>query len=104
MTLTRRAPKDASWLIFSWPILTKLTRVFFPKLVPLPLLWSDDGEVEEMIQRQDVLSVFLFNQGEPITFDDDVFVASRPPSLQPFLQEMLHLQVSILCNFFPLCH
>ena len=34
--------------------------------------------------------VILFLQGEPITFDDAVFVASRPLALQPFLQVTDH--------------
>ena len=32
-------------------------------------------------------------QGEKITFDEDAFIQSRPQSLQPFLEEMLNLQI-----------
>lgn len=34
-----------------------------------------------------------FRPGERITFDPDAFVLSRPPSMQPFLQKILHLQI-----------
>ncbi len=34
-----------------------------------------------------------FPPGEQITFDEDAFIHSRPPSMQPFLQKMLHLQI-----------
>lgn len=31
--------------------------------------------------------------GEQITFSDEAFIQSRPQSLQPFLEEMLQLQI-----------
>ena len=34
-----------------------------------------------------------FHPGEPITFDADAFVQSRPPSMQPFLVQMFELQI-----------
>ncbi|XP_060069680.1 DENN domain-containing protein 1B-like isoform X2 [Ylistrum balloti] len=34
-----------------------------------------------------------FKQGEPITFDPEAFVLSRPQSMQPFLENMLQLQI-----------
>lgn len=34
-----------------------------------------------------------FHQGESITFNREAFVESRPPSMQPFLREMLQLQI-----------
>uniref|UniRef100_A0A1B6LJQ9 UDENN domain-containing protein n=1 Tax=Graphocephala atropunctata TaxID=36148 RepID=A0A1B6LJQ9_9HEMI len=34
-----------------------------------------------------------FHQGEKITFSEDAFVESRPPSMQPFLRKMLELQI-----------
>lgn len=34
-----------------------------------------------------------FHQGEKITFSQDAFVESRPPSMQPFLRKMLELQI-----------
>lgn len=34
-----------------------------------------------------------FKSGEPITFDPDAFVLSRPQSMQPFLENMLQLQI-----------
>ena len=33
-----------------------------------------------------------FRAGDKITFDDDVFIKSRTPSLQPFLEQILQLQ------------
>ncbi|XP_034193086.1 DENN domain-containing protein 1B isoform X11 [Osmia lignaria lignaria] len=32
-------------------------------------------------------------QGQSITFDRDAFIESRPPSMQPFVREMLQLQI-----------
>lgn len=34
-----------------------------------------------------------FHPGEPITFDPEAFVQSRPPSMQPFLEQMFELQI-----------
>lgn len=34
-----------------------------------------------------------FQPGEQVTFDEDKFIETRPLSLQPFLREMLHLQI-----------
>ncbi|GFS31658.1 DENN domain-containing protein 1A [Trichonephila inaurata madagascariensis] len=34
-----------------------------------------------------------FTLGEKISFDSDAFILSRPPSVQPFLETMLHLQI-----------
>ncbi|XP_041368070.1 DENN domain-containing protein 1A-like isoform X2 [Gigantopelta aegis] len=34
-----------------------------------------------------------FSIGEPITFMPEVFVTTRPPSMRPFLENMLHLQI-----------
>ena len=34
-----------------------------------------------------------FHAGEPITFDREGFVLSRPPSMQPFLEKMFELQI-----------
>ncbi|XP_021351349.1 DENN domain-containing protein 1A-like isoform X3 [Mizuhopecten yessoensis] len=34
-----------------------------------------------------------FKPGEPITFDPEAFVLSRPQSMQPFLENMLQLQI-----------
>ncbi|XP_033731313.1 DENN domain-containing protein 1B-like isoform X3 [Pecten maximus] len=34
-----------------------------------------------------------FKSGEPITFDPEAFVLSRPQSMQPFLENMLQLQI-----------
>jgi len=33
-----------------------------------------------------------FKPGQPITFNTDAFVQSRPPNMQPFLREVLELQ------------
>lgn len=35
----------------------------------------------------------MFKEGEPITFNPEAFVQSRPISMQPFLQNILHLQI-----------
>ena len=32
-------------------------------------------------------------QGQKITFSQEAFVESRPSSMQPFLKDMLHLQI-----------
>ncbi|KAG5900476.1 hypothetical protein JTB14_010888 [Gonioctena quinquepunctata] len=34
-----------------------------------------------------------FQPGQKVTFDEQRFIETRPPSLQPFLKEMLHLQI-----------
>lgn len=34
-----------------------------------------------------------FQPGQQVTFDDEKFIETRPLSLQPFLREMLHLQI-----------
>lgn len=34
-----------------------------------------------------------FQPGEQVTFDEEKFIETRPMSLQPFLREMLHLQI-----------
>ena len=34
-----------------------------------------------------------FQVGQQITFDRDLFIQSRPPHIQPFLENMLQLQV-----------
>ncbi|KAL0280357.1 UNVERIFIED_CONTAM: hypothetical protein PYX00_001670 [Menopon gallinae] len=34
-----------------------------------------------------------FQQGQRITFSEDAFVQSRPSSMQPFLKDVLHLQI-----------
>ena len=34
-----------------------------------------------------------FRPEEQITFDPDAFVQSRPPNMQPFLEQLLHLQI-----------
>ena len=34
-----------------------------------------------------------FRPGEQITFDSEAFIQSRPSSMQPFLEKMLHLQI-----------
>ena len=34
-----------------------------------------------------------FRSGEQITFDPEAFINSRPSSMQPFLESMLHLQI-----------
>ena len=34
-----------------------------------------------------------FTEGSSITFDPETFVQSRPSSMQPFLENMLHLQI-----------
>ncbi|XP_050501075.1 DENN domain-containing protein 1B isoform X2 [Diabrotica virgifera virgifera] len=34
-----------------------------------------------------------FQPGQKVTFDEERFIETRPPSLQPFLREMLHLQI-----------
>jgi hypothetical protein len=34
-----------------------------------------------------------FFQGEKISFDEEKFILSRPPTLQPFLHQMLELQI-----------
>ena len=34
-----------------------------------------------------------FTEGETITFNPEAFVQSRPQSMQPFLENMLHLQI-----------
>lgn len=45
-----------------------------------------------------------FEAGQQVTFDKHKFIETRPASLQPFLREMLHLQifqqVSILAYIF----
>ena len=35
----------------------------------------------------------MFKEGEAITFNPEAFVQSRPISMQPFLQNILHLQI-----------
>ncbi|XP_064617095.1 DENN domain-containing protein 1B-like [Liolophura sinensis] len=35
----------------------------------------------------------LFRTGEPITFEPEAFVRTRPIHMQPFLEKMLHLQI-----------
>lgn len=34
-----------------------------------------------------------FQPGERVTFDQEKFIETRPVSLQPFLRQMLHLQI-----------
>lgn len=34
-----------------------------------------------------------FNLGERISFDAEAFIQTRPASVQPFLETMLHLQI-----------
>lgn len=34
-----------------------------------------------------------FHPGEEITFNPQAFVQSRPESMQPFLEKILHLQI-----------
>ena len=41
----------------------------------------------------------MFHEGEAITFNPQAFVQSRPVSMQPFLENMLHLQI-----FQQVCH
>ncbi|XP_064648788.1 uncharacterized protein LOC135500999 [Lineus longissimus] len=36
-----------------------------------------------------------FREGEQITFDREAFVISRPPSMQPFLEKILQLQIFV---------
>ena len=34
-----------------------------------------------------------FHQGQRITFSEEAFIESRPSNMQPFLRDMLHLQI-----------
>lgn len=34
-----------------------------------------------------------FHQGQRITFNEEAFIESRPSNMQPFLRDMLHLQI-----------
>lgn len=45
-----------------------------------------------------------FQAGEQVTFDQDKFIETRPVSLQPFLKEMLNLQIfqQVSCDSFRL--
>lgn len=49
-----------------------------------------------------------FHPGEEITFNPQAFVQSRPESMQPFLEKILHLQifqeVLALLFLFALCN
>ena len=41
-----------------------------------------------------------FNLGERISFDAEAFIQTRPASVQPFLETMLHLQIFQQVIFF----